>query len=216
KYTDFTRILNAKSGDPVRQQEVDGFSALSKESGSKWFKETPTGARILVLGAWWVDYKKHKYKASEDNYGDEHVKKISPDAQDREGVISKNIKTWRQATLIGGKFLKEWGELPNQPHDIDSLSETKPPYIVLVPDFVNGRAVSIVEQMLGLQNLKDIITYDIQLAMARAGSKGFVYDVAQCPENWDVATVIKYLKTVGIAFINSKQNGTPAQFNQFQ
>jgi hypothetical protein len=52
--------------------------------------------------------------------------------------------------------------------------------------------------------------------MARAGSAGFVYDVSQCPDDWDVDTVIKYLKTVGIAFINSKQSGTPSQFNQFQ
>jgi D-ribose pyranose/furanose isomerase RbsD len=104
----------------------------------------------------------------------------------------------------------------NQPRDVDNLSETYPPYCAFIPHFVNGRAVSIVEQLQSLQNLKDIIIYNIQLAMARAGAKGFVYDVSQCPDGWEPETVIKYLKTVGIAFIDSRQGGTPAQFNQFQ
>ena len=64
--------------------------------------------------------------------------------------------------------------------------------------------------------MKDIITYNITLAMARAGAKGFVYDVSQCPDGWEPEDVIKYLKTVGIAFIDSRAGGVPAQFNQFQ
>lgn len=193
-----------------------GFNSLQNDSGLKWFKQEPSGLRVLVMEACWVDYKNIKYKNSEGKHGDEHFKKISDASRDKEGVVSKRIKTWRGATLVGGQFLKNWGELPNQPRDRDSLSESYPPYCAFIPYFINGRSVSIVDQLKGLQNLKNIIHYNIQLVMARAGAKGFVYDVSQCPEGWEPETVIKYLKTVGIAFIDSKANGTPSNFNQFQ
>lgn len=216
QYKDFTRTMSAKSSPGQRNLEVNWFGSLPDGYGMRWFDETPNGLRVLVVEGCWQDFKKYKNKVSEDKYGDEHIKTIGPDSQEREGVISKTIKIWRRGTLIGGKFMTDWGEIPNQPRDNESLAETQPPYIAVIPDFVNGRAVSIVEQLKGLQNLKDIITYNVVLTMARAGAKGFIYDVSQCPDNWDVATVIKYLKTVGIAFIDSKQGGTPAQFNQFQ
>lgn len=218
KYQDFMRILAAKSSTPQRNIEMNSFGSLRGESGLKWFKESPGGLRVLVFKAYWKDTKKYKVKESEDKYGEVHAKRLKADAADREGVTSKNFAIWRTGTLIGGKFMKKWGVMENMARDNDpeKICDCEPPYTILLPNFVNGRTVSPTERSKGLQNLKDIITYNIQLAMARAGAKGFVYDVSQCPDDWDVQTVIKYLKTVGIAFINSKQGGTPAQFNQFQ
>jgi regulator of protease activity HflC (stomatin/prohibitin superfamily) len=218
KYQDFMRVLAAKSSTPQRNIELNSFGSLRGESGLKWFKESPGGLRVLVFKAYWRDTKKYKVKESEDNYGEVHTKRLKSDAADREGVTSKNFAIWRTGTLIGGKFMKKWGVMENmaRDNDPDKISECEAPYTILLPNFVNGRTVSPTERSRGLQNLKDIITYNITLAMARAGGKGFIYDVAQCPDEWDVDTVIKYLKTVGIGFINSKQGGTPAQFNQFQ
>lgn len=211
KYQDY--LSPTRNG---RQQHNFQFFESNKSATNKWFKETPQGLRILVAYACWVDYKKIKHRISEDKYGTEHLKRVSDATADKEDIVSKNIKIWRQATIIGGCIVKNWGEIPNQTRDLDNLAETEPPYTVLIPDFLNGRSVSLAEQLQGLQYLKDIITYQIQLAMARAGAKGFVYDTAQLPDGWEVETAIKYLKTVGIAFINSKQGGTPVQFNQFQ
>lgn len=212
-YSDYCNPMQYKTSG--RQHNFQFFDA-NKSATNKWFKESPHGTRILVAYACWVDYKKIKHKISEDKYGNEHIKRVSDAAADKEEIVSKNIKIWRQATVIGGSIVKNWGEVPNQTRDLDNLAETDPPYTVLIPDFVNGRSVSLAEQLQGLQFLKDIITYQIQLAMARAGAKGFVYDTSQLPDGWEVETAIKYLKTVGIAFINSKQGGTPSQFNQFQ
>lgn len=218
KYKEYLKILESKTPKNPRQQELSGFESLNPSSGLKWFKESGNGTRVLVCKAYWMDYKKFKIKESEDKYGNIHAKKMKPDSQDREGVISKNLKIWRQATIIGGKFIKNWGIMENMARDTEpsKVAEAYPPYTVLTPNNLSGRSISPVERSKGLQNLKDIITYQVQLAMARAGSAGFVYDVSQCPDDWDVDTVIKYLKTVGIAFINSKQGGTPSQFNQFQ
>lgn len=211
-YQDYTNIHRAKQSNSPNNFQ---FFEVNRSSTYKWFKNTPRGLRVLVAKAVWADYKKVKYKVSTDKYGNEHLKKVK-DNVTGENIITKNVKIWRQATAIGGTIMKDWGEMPNQTRNIDSLAETDPPYTVLAPDFLNGRSVSLAEQLQGLQYLKDIITYQILLSMSRAGAKGFIYDVAQLPDGWEVETAIKYLKTVGIAFINSKQGGTPAQFNQFQ
>lgn len=193
---------------------MSDFAVLGGNSNLKFFKNEQGELRVLVISAVWQDYKDYSHKYSTDKYGGEHIKRVSGDSTN-EDVKKIKIKTWRQGTLIGGKFLKEWGEIPNQPRSLDNLAETKPPYYGLIPNYLNGHGISKVYQLKGLQKLKDIAMYNLQLAMARAGAKGFVYDVSQVPDEWDIHTVIKYLKTVGIAFIDSKKDGTPAQFNQF-
>ena len=215
QYSEYLKY-RGRAGGQRNQFDYIGFDSLRQDSGLEWFKQTDGGLRVLVFEAYWQDYKTMKYKSVEDKHGYEQFNRISDGAQDREGVTSKRVKVWRKGTIIGGEFIKDWGLLENQARDNEKLSEVAPPYYGLIPFYVSGRAVSIVDQLKGLQNFKDIIFYNIQLAMSRAGSQGFVYDVAQCPDDWDIATVMKYLKTTGIAFINSKSGGTPAQYNQFQ
>lgn len=183
-------------------------------SDLQFFKMEAGELRVLIVSATWVDTKMYNHRISTDKYGNEHVKRVD-DTKKGNDIKKTRIKIWRQGTLIGGKIFKEWGEIPNQPRNIENLAETESPYKGLIPNYLNGAGISKVFQLKGLQNLKDITMYNIQLAMARAGAKGFIYDVSQVPDEWDVHTVIKYLKTVGIAFIDSKKDGIPSQFNQF-
>jgi len=181
----------------------------------RFFKRERDELRVMVLSAVWKDFKTIAHKASKDKYGGDHYKRVYDIVDGKENVEKNNIAIWRQGTLIGGKFLTEWGEVPNQTRDTDDLKDTQCPYKALIPNYINGHGVSKVHQLMGLQKLKDITMYNVQLAMSRAGAKGFIYDVAQIPEDWEIEEVIKYLKTVGIAFIDSKKDRIPAQFNQF-
>jgi hypothetical protein len=191
------------------------FNELVKNVSVPFYKRERGELRILVVSAVWQDTETIKHKKSEDKYNGEHLKKVK-DTYKGEDAISNRIQIWRKGTIIGGKILKHWGKCTNQVRHSESLSKAKAPYVALIPNYINGNGISKVQQLQGLQNLKNITMYNIQLAMSRAGAKGFMYDVAQCPDDWDVHTVIKYLKTVGIAFIDSKKDGIPAQYNQFQ
>jgi len=202
------------------QNATAAYGALAG-SELKWFKEENGGAlRVLVVTAFWKDTKNFDHKKSVDKYGETHYKRVSDTYAPSTGeeVIRKRIPIWRTGTLIGGTIFPktEWGEMKNQDVDVDTFTPTTSPYFGVIPNYVNYNGISVVQQLKGLQDLKNITMYNIQLAMARAGSKGFVYDVAQVPEGWDIHTAIKYLKTVGIAFIDSEKDGTPKQFNQFQ
>lgn len=201
------------------QGGMSDFSVVGRGNDLKFFKQVAPGdLRVLVIRACWVDYKKISHEMRQDSEGGVHVKKVSDIASDGENKeIKRNVvQIWRKGTLIGGKILKEWGEQQNQVRNIDSLSFTEPPYKALIPNYLNQTAVSKVQQLKALQKLKDITMYNIQLAMARAGTKGIVYDIAQLPEEFDINRAIKYLKSVGIAFIDSTANGGAATFNQFK
>jgi len=197
-----------------------GFADMSgygNGSNLKLYRQENGELRVLVVSACWVDYEDHKAKVTKDKYGNEHTKRISKKEKISEGdeVVGGRIKIWRQATLIGGEYVKEWGKVPNQPVNSENLQETEPPYKAFIPHYLNGAAVSKVQQLQSLQKLKNIVMYNLQLAMARSGPKGFVYDIAQMPDNFKVSTVMKYLKTAGIAFINSAKDGYRASYNQF-
>lgn len=209
-YQDYISGVNQSS------MGINDFSVIDRTNNLKFFKTTGGGElRVLVVRGCWVDYKKLSHKVSVDSIGSEHLRKVHPDAEG-EDIKKNRVQIWRQGTLIGGKILKEFGELPNQTRNVDSMSFTEPPYKALIPNYLNNTAVSKVQQLKSLQKLKDITMYNIQLAMARAGTKGIFYDVAQLPEDFDINRAMKYLKSVGIAFIDSTANNSAASFNQFK
>ncbi len=184
-----------------------------------WFKEEGGAIRVMVLEACWQDTKEMNQKVFVDKYGNEHRKPTrSQNSKDGEfDVVRKRVKVWRTATLVGGSILKNWGIMPNQQRytSTELLHECDPPYVGLIPDYIDGAVISPVDQVKSLQNLKDIFAYNMQTVVSVAGVPGFVYDVSQAPKDWKPEDVVYYLKKTGIAFINSKQ-GTPSQFNQFQ
>jgi hypothetical protein len=80
---------------------------------------------------------------------------------------------------------------------------------------VNFRSVSKVEEMAALQEFKDLIMYTVQQEMSSAGRKGFVYDLRYKPDNLQLQDIMYYLKTAGIAFTSSGQEGVPPAGNPF-
>lgn len=196
-------------------QDANDFNVLGSNSNLRFFKNEGGELRVLVCRACWVDYKPYNNKISKDKFGQVHVKRVSPEASG-EDVKRTIIKIWRRATLIGGKFLKQWGEMPNQARDWTHLSNCDAPYKALIPNYMNGIIVSKVHQMKNLQKLKDIALYRMQLDMARSGGRGFMYDVTQLPPGMTLPQAMKYLKTAGILPIDPSASGNPSGFNQFK
>lgn len=185
-------------------------------SSAEAFREEGNEIKVMVFKGVWQDTKPFNHKISKDNFDGEHVKYVG-ESEGKKGdkIEKKFIKIWRKGTILANEIIVDWGEIENQPRQIDNISDTMPPYIVCIPNWINQRGVSIVEQVKGLQDLKNIALYNLQLAMVRSGAKGFVYDVSQLPEDWAPEEMMRYLKTSGIAFIDSKKDGQVSQFNQF-
>lgn len=200
-------------GDQIRAKaNYSTYFASIPSQRVRWFRIIDGTPRCLVLRTCWRDIKTLRHKEDVVNkYGVEQtiLKDVTNDEfirkRDADKVVTNTIEIWRQATLVGGKFLKEWGECLNQPVDLNTLSVTKPPYEVWIPNFFDGRSVSKLEQLVTPQLLKDIAFYHVQLLMAKAGGKGIVVDMAMAPEGWTQADVITHLKTNNLVFVNSKE-----------
>jgi hypothetical protein len=184
-------------------------------SSLQYFKGDGNDLRVLVMTGYWQDQEILKHREFTDSYGGEHIKEVS-DKATKGKLRSNTVSQWRTATLIGGELVKDWGVLKNSVRDNDAMAETQCPIKGLIPNYFNGQGVSKVDQIKGLQKLKDLAMYNMQLEMTTAGRKGFVYDTSQTPDGWDIHTVMKYLKTAGIAFIDSKKDGLGSSHNQFQ
>lgn len=188
---------------------------ITKDNQILYFKQEAGELRVMVVTAYWADTKEWNHRVEKTPFGDEVITPVDAKAKGK-NIEKRRIKIWRKGTLIGGKLLKDWGENENQPRSLQNVTDTLPPYIACLPFYLNGTAVSTVQLLKPLQDLKDIIMYRVQLTMAQAGAKGFMYDVSQVPEGMDVEQVIKYARVFGIGLIDSKKDGIPTNFNQFQ
>ena len=197
-------------GDKVDDGSFMGLNG----SNLQYFKEDGNDLRVLVITAYWLDQEVITHRESVDKNGGEHIKQVSDEATS--GELRRNtIAQWRNATQIGGELLKDWGILENSVRENEALADTSCPLKGLSPHYLNGRSVSLVQQMKGLQELKNITLYNLQLEMNTAGRKGFMYDVSQTPEGWEAETMLRYLKTSGVGYFNSKRDGLPSTHNQF-
>ena len=184
-------------------------------SNLRYFHNDSDKLRVLVATAYWQDTKTINHKIKEDKHGGRHVEEVTENATSNR-VTKNKLSIWRTATLIGGTLLAEWGEMKNHIRHNSALAETFSPIKVVIPNYINGKSISKVDQLKGLQKLKDITMYNIQLAMTRAGAKGFFYDIAQLPDTWTLEDVVRYTKTHGIIAFDSRIDGLPAGYNQFQ
>lgn len=202
---------------------VDNYAFRTISDGRlKWFKQLNGQMRVLVCRACWSDYKvlKHKHEVNE-KYGTEHLQEITESVRNRDAskIITSKMELWRQCTIIGGKIIREWGEVVNQARTIQDLEVAEPPYKGWIPDFNSGRGVSITEQLAPIQLNKDIAMYNMSVAMSRAGAKGMTFDLSQIPTNWTPEQVMKYMRVFGVVFFNSKESqlmpGASTPFKEF-
>jgi len=181
--------------------------------------------KCLVVYAEWRDIKQVKYKKAIDKYGTEHWKQITDkkdekiSAKEKElgySISTKNIQTIRRSTLVGGKFIKEWGEMPNQPRSVDTPEFSAFSYTVVAPNSANYMNTSLTQGIEPLQQFKDLIMYTIQQRMSVAMGKGLMYDLKYLPDGFSEEDVMYYLKANGFAFYNSGKEEIPPGGQPFQ
>ena len=178
----------------------------------------------LVFYAEWRDVKRVVAKVTKDQYGNDHVKilgagdKRTLTAKEKEAgakIEERTVETIRKATLVGGKYLKDWGELENIIRTEEGMGKAEFTYSVVAPQYVNNQNLSKAQELQALQEFKDLIMYTIQLEMSTAGKKGFIYDIRFKPDTLSLQDVMYYLKTAGIVFANSGSEEIPVTGNMF-
>tara|TARA_R110001606_G_scaffold158423_2_gene302170 strand:- start:8191 stop:10683 length:2493 start_codon:yes stop_codon:yes gene_type:complete len=110
----------------------------------------------------------------------------------------------------------------NQRRDLNNPSDVKSGYVGYIYNERNSESISLIDRMKPFQYLYNIIYYRTELALAKSKGKVALMDIAQIPssEGWDVSKWMYYLESMGVMFINSREEGNrstqAAPFNQFQ
>ena len=110
----------------------------------------------------------------------------------------------------------------NQRRDLSNPSDVKSGYVGFIYNERNAESISLIDRMKPFQYLYNIIYYRTELAIAKSKGKVALMDISQIPssEGWDVSKWMYYLESMGVMFINSREEGNRSQqapaFNQFQ
>ena len=201
-------------GVPSAYQGKAHFPAFSEDIS------TGSMERVLQTKMQWVDFKEVQAKVWKDEFGQEFVqtyyneKEVSLTAKEVSNgakIEKRLIKSCRRATLLGGELLVEWGEVPYQTRSIDNFTETTLDVVSMIPYYINGSVVSLVDQLSPLQSLKEFFVTKLQLEIAKSGGKGISIDVSMMPPEWGggqtaINRALYYLKGIGVHF-KSHQHG---------
>ena len=131
------------------------------------------------------------------------------------------VNEYWEGTKIGEDIYVGIRAKPNQRRSMENPALCKSGYVGYLYNARNAQSVSMIDRMKPYQYMYNILMYRTELAFAKSKGKLALMDIAQIPrsEGWDVDTWLYYLESMGIMFINSKEEGDqgqPSNFNQFQ
>lgn len=211
--TNYLNIADTSLGVPITYSDVD----MSSKSVFN------NHALIRVLHCCWQGLRKIGFLTYIDEKGqiqetivDEYYK-VNSDLGEK--VEWKWINEVWEGTKIGSEIFVNVRPIPNQAKSLDNPSKCKLPYTGV---FKHNSLVSIMKPH---QYFYDILMYRLELSIARAKDKIMVMDIAQIPRSLGIDTQkwMYYMDTLGVAFINSFEEGTgnvgrgkASSFNQFQ
>ena len=207
--TDLEKLQNSGLSGSDNNSMYDSYS----DAGGKNLK-------VRVVELQWRSIRMIKYKVSPNPYDPEnpHYKKVKDTYKAKKGekIVSRPITEIRKATKIGHDKLVDWGVKPNQIRYEENYANTSMDFHGVIKNNFNGNTLSVVDSLKNIQILYNIVMYQIELAMSRAGGKAMVYDVSQKPKGIPLEDVFYHAKNTGLILINGKQEGMQSSnFNQF-
>ena len=170
--------------------------------------------RVFVYKAQWLDYANKKVKVTNDKYGNEHVHlfddnddiKLTQSEKDAGATLeTRAVAIVRQADLIGGELMKNWGPAPNQVRDVDNPSITRLNTHILLPNYVKYNSVSKVWELKSLQDFMNVLMYKTEWEIASSGRKGFTINVNMIPDKYDFDDIVYYSKAFGVVPIQQTE-----------
>lgn len=123
---------------------------------------------LACVTGYWVGMKDMKYQKNKDKFGNTHYTK---NRKEKKGEYW--TKTVYKTTLIGNKYVVDYGETTNIVRKHDNPGDVELPLKVFIPNMVMGENRSVVARLHQHQDRIDYITNEITKMLNR--SKGKVY-----------------------------------------
>ncbi len=162
-------------------------------------------ATISVATCYWVGSHDMQFKKEENKFGDTKIVKTKND-ESGEYILDDIHK----ASLIGNRFLCDWGYDDNIVEDPQDKSQPLYPIIVYLPNMVGGEPRSIVSRLYQLQDEVDAIKFKVREAIGRAKGKCYIIR-GTMGNNMDIQELYKDLGAMGMTVISAATGESPIQ-----
>jgi len=207
--------------EKMQQQPHDYINSNPEYTGYYRYSQGENTLKVKVTIAQWKSIRMVRFKESPNKFDPEnpYLKMVDDKYKPKknEKIVSKPYTDVRKATLIGHKFLVDWGRKENQVRYESNYAETSLDFFGAIKGNFNGTTLSLVDATKNIQIMYNVVMFHINLALSRAGGKSIVYDTSQKPKNIPLEDVFYHAKNSGLILINSAQEGAlQSRFNQFQ
>ncbi len=129
---------------------------------SWWYNQNGV-PEVTIVTVYFVSSKDLKYEDTVDPYGNTYYSKVKK--KTKSGQYYTN--TIRKATLIGNKYLVDFGEETNQVRDHLNPSDTMLPIRIFMPNMYLGRNKSVVSRLANNQDRLDMLSYHLDQMIGR-------------------------------------------------
>ena len=192
------------------------------------FNRPGNGTYIPVTRVEWKSMRKIGYlKYYDENFEEQETivdETYKPNKEDGETIEWDWISEVWEGTKIGEGIYVRIRPKRVQYRSIDNPSICKLGFVGTTYNSRNSESTSLIDLVKHHQYLYNIIMYRMEMEIAKAKGKKMVMDLAQIPrsEGIDLEQWMYYFDSVGIAFINSFEEGSgnlgagkASTFNQF-
>jgi len=156
---------------------------------------------VTVVTAYWMGMHDMGLKKGKNKY---QVEKIMRTEKDEKG--SYVFEDIYKGTLIGNRYLVEWGLDDNIVEDYKDKSRPQFPIIRYLPNMIGGEPRSIVSRLYQLQDEIDALKYKVRESIGRANGK--VYIIRNVGGNdMDLEELYKDFKTMGLSVVTPSGEG---------
>lgn len=174
---------------------------------------------ILVTHVVWKSFTKYGEYRTYDEEGNEVIDlvedtfKLTPEMKEAGDTIEWHwvSEVW-QGDKIGNDIFVNITPIPNQNKSIESLGDSKLPYIGRVYNCTNSKQTSLVDLIKPHQYMYCILWLKVEQEVAKAKGNKLIFDIAQIPksEGFDMKKWMWHFDNMGIAWINSFEEGKGA------
>jgi hypothetical protein len=126
----------------------------------------------------------------------------------KEGDENKYITTVRKCTVIGNKFVVDWGEAENIVENKDNPSDPELSFKVCTPDIILGYPVGVTERLYKMADIMSAYRTKMIQLIARSKGRVFIIYADQLPEGMRTPQILSDFSRLGIAVINRADGET--------
>ena len=159
-------------------------SAYNTTQNLLWWNYGPMqkGNTVSEVTCYWRTLRDAGYQKKADKYGVPKIKKVATDGKYYDKTLGKRVfKTPEyvmedicKCTLIGNRFLVNWGYIDNVVEDTQNKSRPLFPIIRFRPNTFMGESVSEVARIHRIQDELDMYDFKIREMIGRAKGKTYV------------------------------------------